>query len=271
MTNFLKKYKTRFNDKYLVYNFSSKYTLSTDTSHINYPLSAKKGEFFIKNYTEHRDVDVLFVLDISSSQLIGSKESKFTKMCSLVEKICDIANKAGDRVGIMTFDAKVINYFPVNYSNLPLNRLSLDKNFDKAEKCTDPIATLTCLRKILKKRTVLFWVSDFIYPDKIRVSMMENMKQLSKKHDLICIQLTDFLDINFPNIGKVYLEGAESGEIIMCNTSKKIFKEKLILASNKWCARLNNDMKKLKIKFIQGTTSSSIEKILEKCFDKRLA
>ncbi len=270
MVDFLKKYKTRFNDKYLVYNFSSKYILSTDTTHINYPLSAKKGELFIKNYTEHRDVDVLFVLDVSSSQLIGTKESKFSKMCNLVEKICDIANKAGDRVGIMTFGVKVVDYFPINYGNLPLSRLSLNKNFDKTTKCTNPIATLTCLRKILKNRTVLFWFSDFIYPDKTRAGMMENMKQLSKKHDLICIQLTDFLDINFPNIGKVCLEDAESGEIIVCDTSKKMFKEKLIFASNKWCTRLKNDMKKLKIKFIQGTTSDSIEKILEKCFNKQL-
>ncbi len=265
MLDFLEKYKLLFDSRYLMHDFSRMYEFGDNMSHIDSMLSAKKGELFIKKYSECRDVDLLLVLDISRSQLCGSYNSKLSIMYNCADKICSIANKANDRVGMMVFSNKIEKYLPANRK---LKYINIDGLINRQSNYTNPLTALTCLQKVLKNSTVIFWMSDFLYPNKIIKDVMNCFYLLSKKHRLICIQITDSIDVGLLKIGKVSVQDAESGEVMVFNTTKKNLVQQMY---ESWSNRLKFNFKQSGIKFIQLSTCDDIYNVLSKCFDKHLA
>lgn len=261
-------YEERFRSGYLCYDYSRKYEIGDDVRYIDPFLSAKRAMLFIKKYRECRDVDLLFVLDVSRSQSCGREHSKLSAMIEYVGKIFDLANEAGDRVGFMTFSETVNEFLPVRYRK---NLINISELLDKKSMTTNPIPALICLQKILKRSSVIFWMSDFHYPDKIFENVIHNMRLIAKKHDLICVQILDQIYDHMDILCRCRVEDAESMMSTFFKAGKKKYIKYLADLVNFQNTKWKEAMKKSNIPFLQTRLTDAVDKVVAKCLDKHLA
>ncbi|MDE6432588.1 MAG: VWA domain-containing protein, partial [Opitutales bacterium] len=258
--------KKRFRNSFFYQNFSERSRFGGNLDSIDPILTARRGEIFIKRYLECRDVDLILVLDVSKSQLFGAK---FDLMCDCAENILKLANLAGDRVGFLIFTEKVEQYLEPRYDARSI--WDILKNFQRNSSSTDPLPALNFLKKILKKSSVIFWISDFIYPNNSYRKIMRDMCILGRRHDLICLQIADSLDDCFCLGDACFFQDIESSSVALykgnCSKYSRYLRD--FVASKR--KNLKMDMKQIGVKFIHATTGDSPDSILEKCLDKHLA
>lgn len=260
-------YKKRFKNKYFIQDTSEKYNPGMDVSHIDHITTAKRGELFEKKFIECRGNDIVLVIDVSSSHLFGSIMSKIDFAKKLSSKICYMANETGDDVGILLFSSK-INFYSAPYKKI--KNIEIPSNMDIGTS-SDINAVINSLKVILKKPSVIFFMSDFLYPDKIRPAIISGFKSLSRRHDLICVQLIDNADFSMPKLGKICVQDAETKQATFCNTNNSEFRKIYSNIFSNWCSKLKKDMLGAKIKFVQLMTNDDLDEAFMMCLDKHLA
>jgi uncharacterized protein (DUF58 family) len=235
-------------------------------NNVDHFCTAKRGEVCVKQFAGERDFDVLFAIDGSSSQMFGSALSKIDFALKLAEKLGDIARKVGDRVGLLLFSEDIELYEPPcphpcvpNLSNRHLGQKS------------NPCAAVKFLQNMLRTSSIVFFVSDFLYPDRIREHLLEALKTLSKRHDLICVQLADRIDVAIPPIGRLRLQDAESLDCVLCNSNDRYFSNIHNNIDIKWASKLHKDAERAGLKFITIRNGCNVEAAIKKCLNKRLA
>jgi hypothetical protein len=119
---------------------------------------------------------------------------------------------------------------------------------------TDIFKSLSQLQSNLKRRSVIFIVSDFISD-----SFVKPLKYLKFKHQIVLINISDIRESQIPEIGYVYLEDAESGEQILVNTSDKKFQEQYSMLLKKTREKNEYEMKKSGIDFLNLSNEESFD------------
>jgi uncharacterized protein (DUF58 family) len=228
--------------------------------------TAKRGKLHGKQFTGERDFNIMFAIDISSSQMFGSTVSKIDFALNLAGKLSKIAHEIGDKAGLALFSEDVELYKPacahLCIPNLEKRKIGLG---------SDPRGAVKFLQNILRPSSVVFFISDFLYPDRIRNDLMEALKNLSKRHDLICVQLLDRVNLSISPIGKLMLQDSESLDCVLCNFSDGQFSHIYADIDGKWASKLHKDAKKVGLNFVAIENGCSVELAMEKCLDKRLA
>jgi hypothetical protein len=184
----------------------------------------------------------------------------------LANGLFTIARKVRDRAGLVLFSESV-EFYKAPCTDLCVPNLGSRKFGIKS----DPRMVAGFLQSMLKVSSVIFFVSDFLYPNKIRDNLMEALKTLSKRHDLVCVQLLDQIDVTIPSIGKLRLQDSESLECALCNSSDMKFSSIYGNIDTKWTSKLRRDAKKVGLKFVAIRNGCSVESAIKKCLDKRLA
>ncbi|MDR0680049.1 MAG: DUF58 domain-containing protein [Puniceicoccales bacterium] len=235
-------------------------------SNVDHFCTARRGELYGKQFTGERDFSIMFAIDVSSSQMFGSTVSKIDFALKLAGKLSEIAHEVGDKAGLILFSEDVELYKPA-YAHLCIPSLEMHK----IGLGSDPKGVVKFLQNILKPSSIVFFVSDFLYPDRIRNDLMEALKNLSKRHDLICVQLLDRVNLSIPPIGRLRLQDSESLDCVSCNSSDGQFSRIYANIDGKWTGKLEKDAKKVGLKFVAIENGCSEELAMEKCLDKRLA
>lgn len=267
MIPFLKEiFKQRFKDFYLCHDFSKKYEIGDDCSYIDPFLSAKKSEIFIKIFREYRDVDLVLVLDVSSSQLCGTQCPKLDVACKYAEKIFELAHSVGDKVKILTFSSKIKSFFTLKKGICFLPDIPY---FFSEKGYTNLAVVLDCVQRVLKKTSVIFWISDFIYPDQSFENILYNARLVAKKHDLICIRIVDQIDEYEYNLGTCFFQDAESGKSVVFETNRPRYQSTLIESLHKQNRKWHSGFGSPGITFIQAKTTEDIYSTLRKILEKR--
>ena len=217
------------------------YMPGDDVRTIDWNVTARTGEPFIKRYSEERELTVLFMVDVSGSQGYGtSGRSKMQLAAELTALLALTAIRNQDKIGLVLFAGGIVKYIPPRKGRDGVMRLVREvlAAEDGAEGTTDIAGALKFLNGIQKRKAVVFLVSDFMDPG-LRDEDGAARKLLgavSRHNDMVCVDVSDPAESALPDVGLVELEDPETGELRLVDTSSLALRE--AFAAN---ARLERD------------------------------
>jgi len=258
-------YHSVFKGRGIEFSEVREYVPGDDIRTIDWKVTARFNSPFVKEFIEERDLDIYIVFDCSASNEFGFEKSKKEVGIEIAASIMFSAIKNNDNVGLCLFTDYVERFIrPRKGKKFVLRLLRELIYYQSKNKKTDLNNSLIYLSKILKKRSILFIISDFL-----SANFEKPLKFLKNKHDVILIKLSDIREKEIPDVGYILLEDGESGEQILVNSSDVNFREiynKKVEEENK---KLFNKMKKLGIDVIQVDTIEPFYIPLMKFFNMR--
>ena len=194
------------------------YTPGDDIRAIDWNVTARTGKPFIKKYDEERELTVMLIIDVSASGFFGTGVSlKSDIMIELASILSFSAIKNNDKVGLLLFSDRIEEFIPPNKGKSHVLRVIREMIYHKAkDRKTDISVALEHIQKVLKRKSIIFLLSDF-WDD----SYQQSMKLINKKHDLINIQILDKAEITIPKLGLVKLHDVETQSSIWIDTNDK--------------------------------------------------
>jgi len=241
------------------------YKAGDDVRSIDWNVTARFNHPFVKEFIEERDLSVYFVLDVSGSVDFGNLKSKKRKALELIASLMFAAARNGDKVGVGFATDKIERFVPAKRGKRHVLRLLSDMvGFEGKSRGTDLGACLREVGNVLKRRSVVFVVSDFIGGE-----MGSALKGLRKRHDVIAINVRDDREGEIPDIGLIELEDEETGEQILVDTSSKEFRENYEKVVGEDLDGMRVMFRKLKIDCLDVGTSEDYVVLLRRFFRMR--
>jgi uncharacterized protein (DUF58 family) len=198
------------------------YTEGDDIRSVDWNVTARMRDLFVKQHIEERELTVMLLVDASASNDFGTvsqmKAEMAVELCAL---LAFSAIKNNDRVGLIIFTSGVERYIPPKKGKNHVLRVIRELLYFKPEKRgTDINEALSYLSRVQKKKAVVFLVSDFIAPD-----FQSSLRVVARRHDCIAISVTDPREFTIPAIGLIELRDPESGEEMLVDTGSRSFRE----------------------------------------------
>ncbi len=238
-----------------------------DIRAIDWNVTARTGKPFIKKYDEERELTVMLIVDVSASGFFGTGDSlKSDIMIELASILSFSAIKNNDKVGLLLFSDKIEEFIPPKKGKSHVLRVIREMIYHKAkDRKTDISIALEHIQKVLKRKSIIFLLSDF-WDD----SYQQTMKLINKKHDLINIQILDKAEIAIPKLGMVKFHDAETQKSAWIDTNNKQVQN----ISTKYIQNKNKVIKEFcknnKIDFISIDTAEGYLNPLELFFSTRM-
>ena len=212
------EYQSAFKGRGMEFSEVREYTFGDDVRQIDWNVTARSNEPYIKVFEEEREQTLMLCVDISPSGFFGSKSQ--TKM-ELAIEICAVmafsAIKNGDKVGLVLFSDKIEKVVPPKKGRTHVLRLIRELyTTEPAGNRTSIAEALSYVNRLLNRRAIVVLASDF------QDQEFEKQHRItSRKHDLVNLVIHDELEEELPDIGIVPLLDAETGEQTIINTSSK--------------------------------------------------
>jgi len=258
-------YHSVFKGRGIEFSEVREYVPGDDIRAIDWNVTARFNSPFVKEFVEERDLNVYIVFDVSGSSEFGSEKSKKEVGFEIAASLMFAALKNNDNIGLCLFSDHVEKFIrPRKGKKFVLRLLRELIYFEPSSRKTDIGKSLTELGKILKRRSILFIISDFISED-----FEKPLKYLRKRHDVVLINLSDVREEEIPDIGYVLLEDEETGEQILVNTSDESFRNFYEKSVRRRREELERKMKKLKVDMIYVRTDEPFYMPLMRFFNMR--
>jgi len=205
------------------------YEPGDDVRTIDWNVTARTGQPFIKRFSEERELTILFLVDVSGSQGYGSvRRSKMELAAEVTALLALTAIRNQDKIGLVLFSDEIVKYIPPRKGRDSVMRLVREvlAAEDEAKGGTNLVEALRFLSGVQKRRAVVFLVSDFLLPANRAVLTQERMasferllRATARRHDLVCVPVSDPAERTLPDVGLVELEDPETGELVLVDTS----------------------------------------------------
>ncbi len=218
------EYHTHFKGQGMTFSDFREYVPGDDVRSISWPLTARTGKTYVKTYEEERELSVILAVDISASTDFGSgKYVKGEVIVYLSALLAYATEQNKDKVGLILFSDRVEHFVPPKKGRGHLQRLLRDLLYFKpVSRKTNLSSTAAFLQGFLKKRATVFFMSDFFDQN-----YEQSLRLLAKKHEVIACVVNDPVEENFPDLGLIEFEDAESGERILLDTTSVFTKERV--------------------------------------------
>jgi uncharacterized protein (DUF58 family) len=215
---FAGNYHSVFKGRGMNFEDVREYQPGDDIRAIDWNVTARLGNAFVKKFTEERELTVMLIVDVSASGNFGSTlQSKRELAAEVACLLAFSAIRNNDKVGLLLFTDRVELFIPPKKGRSHTLRLIREILFFAPQgRGTDPALALDYLNKILTRRAVVFFISDFQTPD-----FSHALAVSGRRHDFIAIHIQDERERVLPNIGIITLEDAETGEQIEINTADR--------------------------------------------------
>jgi uncharacterized protein (DUF58 family) len=209
-------YHSVFKGQGMAFSEVRQYQPGDDVRFIDWNVSARMNDTYVKVFTEEREMTVMLLVDLSASGRFGSVEKpKIETVAEVAALLAFSAIKNNDRVGLILFTDRVERFVPPKKGRSHVMRVVTEiLNADPEGEGTDLGVALDLLGGIGKRRTVAFLISDFIADQ-----YEKPLKVVSAKHDLIPIQIVDPREDELPDVGLALVEDLETGELVEVDTS----------------------------------------------------
>ena len=241
------------------------YRPGDDIRAIDWKVTARFDHPFVKEFIEERDLNVYFVFDYSASNYFGNLIEKRRKAIELTATLMFSAMKNNDNVGLFIFTEDIEKFIPARKGRRHVLKLISSLVSHKPQsKRTDIEKALSHVSNIIKKRSVIFILSDFYNQD-----FSKPLKILKRRHDVIAIKVNDAREAEIPDVGLIQLEDEETGEQLLVDTSDQGFRDNYARIVNKEEIRLRNLFNKNGVDVININTDSPYESPLRKFFRMR--
>jgi uncharacterized protein (DUF58 family) len=242
------------------------YKTGDDVRSIDWNVTARYNQPYVKEFVEERSLEVYFILDMSNSEDFGYNSSKKRKALEIVASLVIAALRNNDNIGIFLFTEKIEKFVPARRGRKHVFQiLNTIITFEPKSGKTNLRITLAQVAQILKKRAIIFIISDYFDTN----DYSKALKILKIKHDVILLRILDLREQKIPQIGLIELEDKEIGEQLLVDTSDHLFQEKYKEIVSKNQLDFISTLGKLKIDCINVLSNEDYELPLRKFFSKR--
>ncbi|MBT3393285.1 MAG: DUF58 domain-containing protein [Elusimicrobiaceae bacterium] len=264
---FAGKYHSVFKGQGMEFAEARHYVPGDDVRRIDWNISARLGEIFIKEYREERQLTLMLVCDVSASKYFGST-TKFKQeiMAELSALFAFSALKNYDKVGLILFSDKLEKYIPAKKGQTHILRIIRELlAFKPTSKGTNLTSCLETVNKIVKRHSIVLLLSDFL--DK---GFEKPFRFASKKHELIPVIIEDKLEINMPKTsGYLDIENPETGEKFMYDLTSKNLNQNFINSKQKHDNNLDKLFASLSLEHMHLSDSENMLDEVVKFFRQR--
>lgn len=216
--SFAGAYRSVFKGRGMAFEAVRPYQPGDDVRDIDWKVTARTGDPFIKRYTEERELTLLLVLDSSASALFGTLDRPKRDLAAEMGAVLAFsAISNNDRVGLLVFSDRVELYIAPRKGRNHVLRLIRDLlQVQPVNKGTDLALALRTINQLLKRRAVVFLMSDFLVNPQ---SYRRDLLATSRRHDVTAVVLSDPREESWPGVGVVGLSDAETGTVAWVDTS----------------------------------------------------
>ncbi len=212
------------------------YTPEDDVRHIDWNVTARLDEPFVRKYTEDRDITAWLVVDKSASMRFGGHDGKDSVATELAVSLARVVSRGGNRVGAILFDNAAHRVIPPRTGRDQILRIAHEllkppvKASRKTRGSKEPPATtdLSAMLRLAatttsKRRSLIFVMSDFIG----EAGWDRPLGMLNHRHEVVVIRVVDPAELALPDLGVILVEDAETGEQLLVDTSDPLLRGRL--------------------------------------------
>ena len=216
------EYQSTFKGRGMTFSEVRSYQYGDDVRTIDWNVTARYNEPFVKVFEEERELTLMLLVDISGSEQFGStNELKKNIVTEISATLAFSALQNNDKVGLILFSDSIELYIPPSKGKTHVLRIIRELiEFKPSSKKTNLSEALKFLVDVTKKKSIVFILSDFISDQ-----YEKNLKIAANKHDLTGIRVYDKLETEIPNLGIVPMYDQEGGQVTMVDTSSKKTRE----------------------------------------------
>jgi uncharacterized protein (DUF58 family) len=222
-------YRTVFRGSGIDFADLREYTAEDDVRHIDWNVTARLDEPYVRQYTEDRDLTAWLVLDQSASMRFGAAEQgKDSVLTELAVCLGRLFTQGGNRVGAILYDNRVQRVIPTGTGRPHVLRLAHE--LIKPSATVRPDGSITNLAAMLRlaattarRRSLVFVISDFIG----EVDWEPELTRLAHRHEVVVLRVVHPMELDLPDLGLVLIEDAETGEQLLADTSDPLFRQRL--------------------------------------------
>ncbi|MDG2476358.1 MAG: DUF58 domain-containing protein [Phycisphaerales bacterium] len=225
------QYHSAFKGRGIEFEEVRPYQPGDDVRAIDWNVTARSGDPYIKQFREERELTVMLIVDMSGSQGFGTNEqTKRELITELCATLAFSAIRNNDKVGLLAFTDRIEKFVPPRKGTQHVLRVIRELlAHEPIGNGTDIAGALEYFRHVQRRRCTAFLVSDFQddgWEQAIRV--------VRRKHDLVAIDVGDRRELELPEVGLLEMRDAESGELVLLDTSSKTVR-------NAWSAQAVKD------------------------------
>ena len=247
--SFAGEYQSVFKGRGMEFDEVRQYHPGDDVRSIDWNVTARTGEPHVKSYIEERELTVMLVVDVSGSEDFGTRNRfKRDLAVELAAVMSFAATTNNDKVGLLLFTDRMELLVPPRKGRSHVLRMVRDLLLFQSEGTgTDITLALNTVHRMLKRRAIVFLVSDFLAdPESYRQAMLVT----NRRHDVVAFDLSDPLEHDIVNVGVIALEDAESGQIRWVDTS-----------SREWRREFNNRVARLEAGKRDVLTAAGVDRV----------
>ena len=212
------EYHSTFKGRGMTFSEVRQYQFGDDVRNIDWNVTARYSEPFVKVFEEERELTMMLVVDVSGSGLFGTRNSfKKDITTEIAATLAFSATQNNDKIGLILFSDTIELYIPPKKGRSHVLRIIRELlEFQPQSQKTDISNALSYLSRVMKKKAIVFVLSDFIDDNYQRT-----LKITSGRHDVTGIRVYDAKEEEIPNLGMVNMLDEESGKTILVDTSSR--------------------------------------------------
>jgi len=243
------------------------YGIGADVRFIDWNVTARSGRPYIKTFEEERELTVMLAVDASGSGMFGSRGTYKAELAAEVSAVIAFsALKNNDGVGLVMFTDQIELYIPPQKGRKHVLRVIREILYFKPKgRLTGITAAMEHVNRILKRKAIVFLISDFM-----DAGFEQALNVAARKHDMIAVTIRDEREVALSDSGFITIEDAETGEMMIVDTSSKKLRRRYWEYMKRRSADLSTYFKKRGIDEIPLHTGESYDEALVRFFKKRI-
>ncbi len=212
------EYHSTFKGRGMTFSEVRQYQFGDDVRNIDWNVTARYNEPYVKVFEEERELTMMLMADVSGSKFFGTKNQfKDEIVTEIAATLAFSATQNNDKIGLILFSDEIELYIPPKKGRSHVLRIIRELlEFQPKSKKTNVAEAFKFLSNVMKKKAIVFVLSDFIADD-----YKQTLKIAAGRHDITGIRVYDKHEETIPNIGMVQMEDEETGELLLVNTASK--------------------------------------------------
>tara|TARA_B100001287_G_scaffold83588_2_gene69724 strand:- start:3360 stop:4232 length:873 start_codon:yes stop_codon:yes gene_type:complete len=260
------EYQTAFKGKGMAFSEVREYQPGDDVRTIDWNVTARYNNPYIKVFQEERETTVILLIDLSGSSDFGTQTQLKREIATEISAVLSFsAINNNDKIGVIFFTDKIEKFIPPKKGKSHILRIIRELiTFQPSSKKTNIEVALKYFNNVIKKRAICFIISDFMDDN-----FDKSLKIAKNKHDIIGLNINDEREKNLVNVGMIKVIDSETGIIRWIDTSDKKNRNIFNYNHQKQAENLKNIFSSSGIDFIKISTGQDYIKPLMNFFKKR--
>ncbi len=271
-------YLSHFKGRGMDFEELREYMPGDDVRDIDWNVTNRMGRPFVKRFREERELGVILALDVSASGAFGSVlRSKREFAVEIAATLASSAARSSDKVGLLLFTGETELFLPARKGRRQILRIIKEMLFFKPRKRgTNIPAALSFLNHVVKRRSIVFLFTDFLYnPATAEAAsargrdLFSELGMTNTRHDLVCVHMHDPREGEIPRAGLLTLEDMETGELLEMDSASASVRNNYARINAARLADLDRSLRHAGVDTLRFTNGEPFAQTLQKFFETR--